>query len=98
MRFITEFIFDDGAKPTETTINYRKEMRDDALGQAIRNSFGFQNPVNGNHLHHRLEIEAFPMDKWIEFKSKLFDEVTSGTLGGLELLHMIKELESFKKP
>lgn len=98
MRFITEFQFDEGSTPTEMTIKFRKEMRDDQLGQMIRASFAYQNPVNGNPLHHRLEIEAFPMDKWIEFKRDLFAFLDLDSLQYKTLLDRVLDLESFGKP
>lgn len=45
-----------------------------------------------------LELEAFPTHKWIEFKNKLFEYLHSsgGSVSGIKILEMIKELEFFQ--
>lgn len=44
--------------------------------------------------------QLFPMDKWVEFKQKLFSEISihDGSVNGIKVLEFIKELESFGKP
>lgn len=99
MRFITEFKFDKGENPTQLTIEYRKEVRVQELGAIIEQSFAWENPVNDNPLHHRLEIEAFPMDKWIEFKKRFADALPDyDVVSRTKLINAIAELESFGKP
>jgi hypothetical protein len=72
------------------------------IGNAIGDVFGWENPVNDNPLHYKLEIEAFPMDEWIEFKQKLFTHIYEEGRRGVvfnqvRVLELIKELESFGK-
>lgn len=104
MRFITEF---EIRAEDNKDVGYRKMLlfnqkanRQIEMGQMIANSFGWENPVNNNLLHHRLEIEAFPMDKWIEFKQKLGYHIneSGGVISANYILNIIKELESFGKP
>lgn len=97
MRFITEF------KELHPDFIHRKAQdvkiyaeRD--LGHLIAKIFGWGNPSAS---HHRLEIEAFPMDKWVEFKKALFshmDEPAMGEISPVYILQLIKNLESFGKP
>lgn len=102
MRFITEFELreEDNNNPDwrEYFIGRQMGSRQVEMGQMLADSFGWQNPVNGNALHHRLEIEAFPMKKWIEFKRDLFAFLDLDSLQYKTLLDRITELESFGKP
>lgn len=101
MRFITEFNIDDyHAKDNYASkaISGRQNMLQSDMGDMLADSFGWQNPVNGNDLHYRLEIEAFPMDKWVEFKMALFTELQAHNVDQIKILQLIKELESFGKP
>lgn len=107
MRFITEFELreEDNNSPDwrEYFIGRQMGSRQVEMGQMLADSFGWQNPVNGNALHHRLEIEAFPMEKWIEFKHKLFNQLHEGIIPSparneIKIFKLIKELESFGKP
>lgn len=103
MRFITEFETDDS--------NYVKGIKkihgEENIGHEIAKVFGWDerglttlakdSPIK--HIY-KLEIEAFPMDKWIEFKQKLFTYLLeSGPMvSGTHILEIIKGLESFGKP
>lgn len=104
MRFITEFELDKPNGPEERADNDRfvKHYKGNShleLGSMIGKSFGWQNPVNNNNLHYRLEIEAFPMDKWIEFKSKLFSKfIDDDYEGAEEVIKFVQDIESFGKP
>lgn len=100
MRFTTEFQCDDASwDATHMVFQHRKACYEEAMGNLIANSFGWQNPVNGNNLQHRLEIEAFPMEKWIEFKEKLNNGLPNfDTTTRIRILNALKELESFGKP
>ena len=106
MRFITEFETDDS--------NYVKGIKkihgEENIGHEIARSFGWNErgvtkldpAVRVIHIH-KLEIEAFPMDKWIEFKQKLFTHVYEEgrqgvALNQVRILELIKELESYGKP
>lgn len=104
MRFITEFKVPETFhgdpeyfhKHTERFIYNNKERLAYEVGILLQESFGFQNPVNGDTLHHKLEIEAFPMDKWVEFKQKLHDYLhVTGWVSGAIIFKMIEELESY---
>ena len=109
MRFITEFevpetFHGDPAyfpKHTERFVNNSEESLRYEMGKMLQEMFGWKNPVNGNPRHHRLEIEAFPMDKWIEFKQKLSSLFINDSYAGDgfgEIVELFKELESFGKP
>lgn len=107
MRFITEF---ELLSPFEIK-NY-KSLRErgcaEWLGLDIARAFGWQQkgettPRGQVSERHTLEIEAFPMDKWVEFKKRLFFKIEEsqqydGPISGVEILELIKELESFGKP
>lgn len=104
MRFITEFELKEFDRvKLAYIVNEQKGRRISDIGKSIGKAFGFENPVNGNDLYYKLEIEAFPMDKWIEFKKKLFAEIITcynidEPVRGEDVLKLIKELESFGKP
>lgn len=101
MRFITEFELKHPYMPTRE-INSKIEMQGE-MGKMIGKSFGWQESATVAFTRHTLEIEAFPMDKWLEFKRKLFlefkqKEFTSQPISQDAIWEMIKELESFGKP
>ncbi len=101
MRFVTEFELspeDDDNMPLDKEIEYNKNMQHVEMGTMIGESFGWQNPVNSNYLHHRLEIECFPMYKCVEFKRKLFAHLGATGLYEPTFKDLITELESFGKP
>lgn len=107
MRFITEFE-NDGTKYDDALTEQRKEWRQNELGKLIANAFGWteRRPTiltNPDAERYTIEIEAFPMDKWIEFKNKLLELIQVAALHGIPIspiktLELIKELESFGKP
>jgi len=114
MRFITEFELD--SPYTESNLEWHKfRYIATEMGLLIEKSFGLNhrgcttlNPSDSVKERFFLEIEAFPMDKWIEFKDRLMahlhycdehDELPDA----LAVLRLIKELEFFnsnetKKP
>lgn len=105
MRFITEF---ELSSPFEI-INYkglRERGSAEWLGLDIAKAFGWEKkdgiiPDNPTAERHALEIEAFPMDKWIEFKQKLASLFRNDDYAGNgfeDISNLIKELESFGKP
>jgi hypothetical protein len=106
MRFITEFKVPEAfhgdpaywPKWADRFIHNNQEQLRYGMGEMLQESFGFQNPVNSDTLHHRLEIEAFPMDKWVEFKSYLLSEINKPEPNVWYIDRMIKELESFGNP
>lgn len=99
MRFITEFELH-----TPFEIKNYKGLREKGsaewLGLDISKAFGWNKrseiKASGATIEtHKLDIEAFPMDKWIEFKNKLFEHIvdTNHFVSGTRILEMIKELE-----
>lgn len=101
MRFITEFELNHPYTPTREN-NSKKEMLE-GMGKMIGESFGWNEKSSVAFTRHTLEIEAFPMDKWVEFKQRLFSEIatcndTDFPVDGARILSWIKELESFGKP
>jgi hypothetical protein len=97
MRFITEFKI-EGKKWQGVLASHKTNSKFD-LATLIEGSFSWQNPVNGNKDHYRLEIEAFPMDKWVEFKRELRDELLRCDLPHERIVdELISKLESFGNP
>lgn len=95
MRFITEFELAEGnINNSHLSIEARKdsEMK---MGFEIGNVFGWESPVSGHPLRHKLAIEAFPMDKWIEFKNKLHLELLNGKPSGDNIRELLEELEFY---
>jgi hypothetical protein len=101
MRFIAEIHVYKEA-PLVNTYEYVSVYRrqyEEKMGNTIGEAFQWENPVNGNHFHHKLEIEAFPMDKWIEFKKRFADALPDyDTVSRTRLINAIADLESFPKP
>lgn len=112
MRFITEFEL-DGNINTDLLPHItpdKKHIRELGIGQDIGRSFGWDekgqttlNPQSPVIHKFKLEIEAFPMDKWIEFKQKLFNEIDCANIcdiqvNSVKILELIKELECCCKP
>src|SRR6266536_4788358 len=98
MRFITEFeCKGDKMENNPSDIKSRKASRECKLGNLIAKSFGWDEKGIAKE-KWTLEIEAFPMDKWIEFKRKLFMECGMPEPNGMAILEMIKELEFHGKP
>lgn len=105
MKFKTEFKFDPIVTKNHTDVN--RSDCEFKLGQMISETFGWQRKnettQDGVLGISVLEIEAFPVGKWIEFKQRLFTEIyEKGRRGAILdqalMLELIKELESFGKP
>lgn len=102
MRFITEFELDYPFTLRATELY--KENMELKMGSMIAKDFNwkersFENHKNGETNRWSLEIEAFPMDKWIEFKNKLFTYLDDELMpSSIKILEMIKELEFYGKP
>jgi hypothetical protein len=107
MRFISEF---ELWSPFEIK-NYkglRQKGSAEWLGMDIAKTFGWKERhhvivSNPDAERHTLEIEAFPMEKWVEFKNKLMGYLTECEEKDelpetIWVLKTIKELESFGKP
>lgn len=105
MRFITEFKA-SGAElkyGSNPVIGHRKCCAEGALGESISQAFPFkelgtieESGLAG--LYSILEIEAFPMDKWVEFKQNVFEHFCVYPGSTKKMLDFIQELESFGKP
>jgi len=101
MRFITEFECDDTTwDATPAIVSYRKERGHLDMGEMIANYFNWKSrgettPHGPVKERYSLEIEAFPMDKWLEFKQRLSKECNTPCPHGGHILNMLKELESF---
>ncbi len=96
MRFITEFELAEGnINNAHLSIEARKdsEMK---IGFAICSAFGWES--SENNLRHKIAIEAFPMDKWVEFKQKLIKNFADDISARNILSILIEQLESFGKP
>lgn len=105
MRFITEFELDVpyNAKFRDACINRHKLD----IGHLISENFGWQKKafknMQGNNANRwSLEIEAFPMDKWIEFKNRLLGHISfcndeDRPVDEIRVLQMIKDLEFYGK-
>jgi|ERR1044072_20168 hypothetical protein len=99
MRFITEFEL----RPPETTdkMEAYKGRGEFEIGQLIAQSFGWkqvgQMATTGPAiLKSSLEIEAFPIDKWIEFKKRFKDALPDyDSVSRTRLLNALDDLESF---
>lgn len=96
MRFISEFeeLHHDFIHRNVADIKVDAE-RD--LGHFLAQRFGWNTP---HPCHHTLEIEAFPADKWVEFKNKLFNHIVFNNgedkpVDEIKILKWIKELESY---
>lgn len=107
MRFITEF---ELWTPFEVK-NYKGLRQRGAaqwIGEEVAKVFGWDVnsiavPSYPTAERHTLEIEAFPMDKWIEFKNRLLAHIDfcngeDRLVDEIRVLNFIKELESFGKP
>ena len=101
MRFITEF---ELLTPFEVK-NYKSNRAwscAQMLGVDISRAFGWdergETTLHGPVIEiNKLEIEAFPMDKWIEFKHKLADSITE-PFSLMVIAGLLDQLESFGKP
>lgn len=98
MRFITEFKVPESAQSNKRYIPDKRYLSELKMGNMLAESFGWENPVNHDLDYHRLEIEAFPMDKWIDFKDLLFIHLRRDTLDMDYVRLLFKNLESFGKP
>lgn len=102
MRFITEFEL-----WSRFEIKNYKGLREKGsaewLGMDIAKAFGWDKknglvPNNPVAERHSLEIEAFPMEKWIEFKANILNISDLDSIQYKTLIDLISELESFGKP
>jgi hypothetical protein len=103
MRFITEFEL-----LTKFQIENYKTLRArgaaEWIGLDIAKAFGYQvkgettshGPVSERHT---LEIEAFPIDKWVEFKKRLIKELPEyDVTAKIRIMDALTDLETFSNP
>ena len=103
MRFITEF---ERQYPyTLSEIEQDKMRHAEYIGRLFSEQFRWEEKGITNadtcspaKCLHKLEIEAFPMDKWVEFKKQILFELQKTFVNETAIFHLIKELESFGKP
>jgi hypothetical protein len=107
MRFTTEFEREILVIPDAEFISnvpHVSKLRGQCeLGEMISNVFGWkENTVKmygGKEMNRwSLEIEAFPMDKWVEFKQRLLLYIERSGGDAIHSLQIIKDLESVGKP
>jgi len=97
MRFKTELHLTHPYTPIREKNSKRECLQD--FGIMIGNDFGWQEKAEAKFTKHTLEIESFQMDKWVEFKQKMFSKFIDDDYEGASvMLEFIKELESFGKP
>ena len=65
------------------------------IGQLIGKTFGWEKVAQPSHLisedeRMKLEIEAFPIDKWVEFKNALHIELLAHKPNQIRILELIK--------
>lgn len=95
MRFITEFElkFPYQLSVLET-YKVKGQMLD--IGNQIGDAFDWQNEHDEEKDKYSLEIEAFPMGKWVEFRDKIIEESRKGRSNRTNnIMQMFKELESY---
>lgn len=98
MRFITEFESTYGGESQQRYIEkipYWEERGQAEMGNLIGKSFGWKQHEVLSETRHTLEIEAFPMDKWEEFKRRLFLHLGATGLYEPTFKGLIDELESY---
>jgi hypothetical protein len=97
MRFITEFESTYGGKSQEIYIEkipHWKGRGEADMGAMIGKSFGWEQKNILSETRHTLEIEAFPVDKWIEFKKRFMDALPDyDSVSRSRLINAIAELE-----
>ncbi|HEX2549359.1 MAG TPA: hypothetical protein VHM20_05995 [Gammaproteobacteria bacterium] len=93
MRFITEFEL-EYPYTLDKPERYKSGM-DHEIGKLIHDTFGWKSKGNAKRERFTLEIEAFPMDKWIEFKKRFFDALPDyDTVSRTRLINALSDLES----
>lgn len=98
MRFISEFESTYGGESQKKYIEkipYWEERGQADMGNMIGKLFGWKQREILSEMRHTLEIEAFPMEKWLEFKQKIFMECGMPEPNGVTILEMIKDLEFY---
>ncbi len=93
MRFITEFElkFPYQLSVLETCkVRYQLDM-----GNQIGEIFDWEDEFDNDANRYKLEIEAFPMDKWLEFRKILIDALPQyDATAKIRIMNALSELES----
>lgn len=93
MRFITEFEFKHAHSSWD--VDNRRKHYSILLGEKIAEVFGWQEEGT----HSKLEIEAFPANKWVEFRKALFDALPQyDQTAKIRILNALAQLEHPIKP
>lgn len=98
MRFIIEFEVPENVYLNSKSryIPEKRHLGEVKLGNMIAESFGWQNPVNHDLDHHRLEIEAFPIDKWVDFEKRFYEAIPDcDTVSRIRLINALTALMTF---
>lgn len=100
MRFITVFestyeaTFEPGY---DKYINACKGPGELEIGNLIGTTFGWKENKEPFKIHNTLEIEAFPMDKWLEFKKRLTEALPDyDAVSRIRIINALADLESFQ--
>jgi len=77
----------------------RKEQCSYEIGKLISREFDYEEIEKPPHLHsedtrYKLEITAFPMDKWVEFKKEVLAEFEGSYIDEEKILNIFNKLES----
>jgi len=112
MRFITEFELHSGYNlEIKDYKSFRECASAQALGLDIAKVFGWQSRGEGTmravglqimstelKKRHTLEIEAFPMDKWVEFRKKLIAELPEyDSAAKIRIMNALSDLEHYEQ-
>lgn len=67
------------------------------IGNKIADHFNWEEEFDDDENRFKIEIEAFPTHRWIEFKNALFEylHASGGNVSGVKILQMIKDLEFY---
>ena len=98
MKFITEFestYEGQSSRKYVEKIPYWEERGQANMGNMIAKSFGWEKREVLSETRHTLEIEAFPVDKWEEFKRHLFANLGATGLYEPVFKDLIHKLESY---
>jgi hypothetical protein len=94
MRFITEF---ELKFPYQLNVLETYKVRHHLdIGNQIGETFEWKDDFDDEANRYKLEIEAFPLDKWVEFKEKLIDHFMNDATKRMLTSRLL--VESFGKP
>lgn len=95
MRFITEF--EIHMQATEEVGEFRKQWSENELGKMIIDAFNWNIATRNVTIDkYTVEIEAFPMDKWLEFKNRLSAALPDyDSVSRTRIINAMADLESF---